>query len=127
VASQDYDHDVFINCPFDEPYQSMFYALVFAVHDCGFKVRCTLEIDDAGSVRFDNIVELIRECRFGIHDVSRTELDKVSSLPRFNMPLELGIFLGAMRFGSGKQRQKHSLVLDREPYRYQKFVSDISG
>ena len=43
------------------------------------------------------------------------------------MPLELGIFLGATKFGSGKQKQKLSLVLDREKYRYQKYLSDISG
>jgi len=32
------------------------------------------------------------------HDISRTELNE-HSLPRFNMPLELGLFLGASRFG----------------------------
>lgn len=127
MSAQDYDHNVFINCPFDEPYQGMLYALVFAVYDCGFKARCALEVDDAGLVRIENIVEIILGCRFGIHDVSRTELDKANDLPRFNMPLELGLFLGAMRFGSVKQQQKHSLILDRERYRYQKFISDISG
>ncbi len=43
------------------------------------------------------------------------------------MPLELGIFLGAKRFGVEKQESKKCLVMDTEPYRYQKFVSDISG
>ena len=127
MPSSAYDHNVFINCPFDEPYRPMLYALVFAVHDCGFKARSTLEIDDAGRVRIENLYDLIRECRFGIHDISRTELDPDNRLPRFNMPLELGIFLGATRFGSGKQRQKLSLVLDRERYRFQKYISDISG
>jgi hypothetical protein len=64
----------------------MLYAITFAVHDCGFKARCTLEIDDAGRVRMDNILGLIRDCRFGIHDISRTELDETHGLPRFNMP-----------------------------------------
>lgn len=127
MASHDYDHNVFINCPFDGPYRGLLYALVFAVHDCGFKARCSLEVDDAGLVRIDNIIGLIRECRFGIHDISRTELDEANGLPRFNMPLELGLYLGAMRYGSGRQRRKHSLILDRERYRYQKFISDISG
>lgn len=127
MASADYDHDVFINCPFDKPYRDLLYALVFAVHDCGFRARCALEVDDAGLVRIDNIIGLIRECRFGIHDISRTELDEDNGLPRFNMPLELGLFLGAMKYGHGRQRQKHSLILDRERYRYQKFISDIAG
>lgn len=43
------------------------------------------------------------------------------------MPLELGVFLGAKRFGSPAQRQKVCLILDRDPYRYQKFCSDIAG
>lgn len=127
MAAQGYDYDVFINCPFDPEYRQMLDALVFVVHDCGFQARCALEIDDSGRVRIENIVELIRECRYGIHDISRTELDRSNNLPRFNMPLELGLFLGATRFGSPKQRRKRSLILDREPYRYQKFISDIAG
>lgn len=43
------------------------------------------------------------------------------------MPLELGAFLGAKYFGSQKQRRKACLILDSEKYRYQKFISDISG
>lgn len=127
MAAQRYDYDVFINCPFDPDYRSMLDALVFAVHDCGFQARSALEIDDSGRVRIENIVELIRECHYGIHDISRTELDSANNLPRFNMPLELGLFLGATRFGSPKQQRKRALILDQEPYRYQKFISDIAG
>ena len=127
MATGGYDYDVFINCPFDPEYRSVLDALVFVVHDCGFQARCALEIDDSGRVRIENIVELIRECRYGIHDISRTELDTENRLPRFNMPLELGLFLGATRFGSSKQKNKRSLILDREPYRYQTFISDIAG
>jgi hypothetical protein len=43
------------------------------------------------------------------------------------MPLELGLFLGVQRFGTGRQRRKGCLILDREPYRYQRFISDIAG
>jgi len=75
----------------------------------------------------EKILKIISECRFGIHDISRTDLDGASNLPRFNMPLELGIFLGAKRFGRSEQRQKVGLVLDREKYRYQTFISDLSG
>ena len=45
------------------------------------------------------IYGLIEECRYGIHDLSRTKLDEINALPRFNMPIELGLFLGAMRYG----------------------------
>jgi len=43
------------------------------------------------------------------------------------MPLELGLFLGAKRFGSRRHRTKNCLILDIEKYRYQKFISDIAG
>ena len=43
------------------------------------------------------------------------------------MPLELGIFLAAKRFGGPQQRLKNCIILDSEPYRFQKFISDIAG
>jgi hypothetical protein len=79
------------------------------------------------AVRIEKLFGIIAECSFGIHDISRTELDEVSNLPRFNMPLELGIFLGARRFGSAKQKRKKCLILDTDRYRYQRFISDIAG
>lgn len=127
MKSTHYNDNVFINCPFDSDYKPLFDAMIFAVHDCGFVARCALEAGDASQVRIDKIYNIIEDCRYGIHDISRTELDEVSHLPRFNMPLELGIFLGAKRFGAEEQETKKCLVLDREPYRYQKFISDISG
>lgn len=127
MRSPDYNDNVFINCPFDAKYKSLFDAMVFAVHDCGFIPRCALEDDDASEVRIDKIYHIIADCRYGIHDISRTELDRDSDLPRFNMPLELGIFLGAKRFGVEEQKRKKCLVLDREQYRYQQFISDIAG
>jgi hypothetical protein len=122
-----YEGSVFINCPFDSEYQALFYAVIFAVQDCGFWPRCALEINDSGTVRIEKIFQIIERCKFGIHDISRTETSGTEPLPRFNMPLELGLFLGAKRFGQGKQAEKLCLILDREPHRYQRFCSDIAG
>ena len=127
MRSPNYNDNVFINCPFDSHYKPLFDAMVFAIHDCGFVPRCALEDDDASEVRIDKIYNMIAGCRYGIHDISRTELDKNSRLPRFNMPLELGVFLGAKKFGIEEQKRKKCLILDTEPYRYQKFISDIAG
>jgi len=122
-----YATDVFINCPFDDAYRATFETVVFAVLDCGFRPRRALELDDSAEVRIEKLLRIIEECRFGVHDLSRTELDASTGLPRFNMPLELGLFLSAKRFGDTRQRQKRCLILDRRPYRYQKFISDIAG
>lgn len=118
---------VFINCPFDEHYKPLFEAIVFAVADCGLRPRCALELDDSSEVRIDKIFKIIADCKYGIHDISRTEVTSASGLPRFNMPLELGMFLAAKRFGVGRQKKKICLILDSAPYRYQQFISDIAG
>jgi hypothetical protein len=118
---------VFINCPFSQDYQDYFRAIVFTVIRHGFTPRCALEADDGSENRFDKICAIIRDCRLAIHDISKTELDAHSGLPRFNMPLELGLFLAAKKFGDTKQRQKKCMILDRAPYRYQQFISDIAG
>lgn len=122
-----YTSNVFINCPFDDDYLELRNALIFAVYDCGFIPRCALEEDNGGNVRFDKIQNLISESKFGINDISRTELDTANSLPRFNMPLELGVFIGAKHFGDRHQKIKNCLILDKEQYRYQKYISDIAG
>ncbi len=118
---------VFINVPFDRRYKKLFDALIFAVHDCGFLARSAREQQDSSQVRLDKLYEIVRDCRFGIHDLSRTGLDAEYRLPRFNMPLELGIFLGAKRFGGVGQAGKSCLIFDREAFRYQIFCSDIAG
>lgn len=122
-----YDENVFVNCPFDKNYLPILESITFAIHDCGFIARSALEYDDGCEVRIRKIQEIIRFCRYGIHDLSRIELSQRSGLPRFNMPLELGIFLGAKSFGSGPQELKKCMILDTDPYRYQRFCSDIAG
>jgi len=127
VAEIPSSSDVFINCPFDDGYKPLFNALVFVIYDLGFVARCAREADDSGEVRLAKIERIIEQCKYGIHDISEVTLDVVNNLPRFNMPMELGMFFGCKRFGSKAQRSKVSLVLDVEQYRYQKFISDIAG
>ncbi len=119
--------DVFINCPFDADFQPIFQALIFAIYACGFRPRSARELDDGGQSRIDKLYDLIKQCRYGIHDLSRTQLDPINELPRFNMPLELGLFLGAKRYGDRPQRDKRLLILDVERFRYQRFISDLAG
>ena len=121
-----YDNQVFINCPFDDGYRPLFHAIAFAILACGFTPRSALEITDGGTPRIAVIVSLIRACRLAVHDISRIELTD-DGLPRFNMPLELGLWLGAGHFGDQAHRGKKCLILDAEQSRYRKFISDIAG
>ena len=110
MKSPHYNDNVFLNCPFDSAYKRLFDAMVFAVHDCGFIPRCALEEEDASQVRIDKIYNIIADCRYGIHDISRTELDQTSGFPRFNMPLELGVFfLGQRNLAQTNKKGKIAL------------------
>lgn len=122
-----YDQNVFINCPFDNQYKPLFEAILFAVHRCGYILRCAKEFEDSSSIRIRNIVQLIRESKYSIHDLSRVSLDATEELPRFNMPLELGICYGAINFGNKKQKDNKFLIIESQRFRYQKFISDLAG
>jgi len=118
---------VFINCPFDDKYQPLFNAIVFAVYDMGFAPRSAKDESNAGIIRFSKIQELIEECKYSIHDISRAEIDAATGFPRFNMPLELGLDLGCKRYGGPYHQEKVLLILDIEEFRYRDFISDIAG
>ena len=117
---------VFINCPFDEDYKASFEALMFTVTASKYRVRCALEEDDAGDIRFDKLCRLIEISDRSIHDLSRIELGP-HGLPRFNMPFELGLLMGAKRFGGKRQRQKTTLIMIAEQYRLPVYLSDLAG
>ena len=121
------NRDVFVNCPFDTDYRPLFNTIVFTIIRSGFRARCALEADNAAENRFDKICKIVSECRYGVHDISRTEVDGNPPLPRFNMPLELGLFLGAKKYGGARHREKSCIIFDREPYRFQRYISDIAG
>lgn len=124
-----YQRNVFINCPFDDSYKPLFQAIIFTVQACGFKARCAQEEDNTADIRIQKIIRIIDACHYGIHDISKADLDQNTQLARFNMPLELGIFMGAHHFAPAKHynRNKKFMVMDSEPFRYQKFISDING
>lgn len=128
-----YHSSVFINCPFDPQFDPLFDAIVFGIYDCGFKPRCARETESSGIARIQFIMGLIAECRLAVHDLSRVELSiptggaVTDGLPRFNMPLELGLFMGAKHFGGHHHARKNYIIFDTEQYRYQKLVSDVAG
>lgn len=120
-----YKENVFINCPFDKEYDPLFQAIVFTIHSVGLRPRCTKDITGSKN-RLKKIIELIGDARYGIHDISRIELDPKNNLPRLNMPFELGLDIGCKELG-GDYVDKELLVLDSELYRYLKCISDIAG
>jgi len=117
---------VFINCPFDDGFKPILRAMVFTIIASGYHPRCALDATDGAEVRVGKIATMIGECDWGIHDLSRVEVG-VGGVPRFNMPMELGLHLGARLFGENRHRRKRALILEAEPHRYDIALSDISG
>ena len=117
---------VFINVPFDDAYEPLFEALVFTIAACGYRVRCALEEDDSGDIRMDKLDRLIRESPRSVHDLSRTHVSD-GELPRFNMPFELGLAIGAKRFGSKAFKSNTIKIMVAEPYKMPAYLSDLGG
>lgn len=121
-----YNDSVFINCPFDDQYAPILKAIVYTIYRCGFLPKTALDEDDGSDNRLSKIIRKISNARYGIHDLSRIELNP-AEYPRFNMPFELGIFFGAKSLGDDLQKKKNALILEKEKYSYQKYISDLNG
>lgn len=127
LAFVGFEHNVFVNCPFDDEYRPLLRPLLFTITRLGFTPRIALEKLDSGSPRFEKIVQLIRQSRYAIHDLSRLQARRKGEYYRLNMPLELGIDVGCRIFGSRQQHSKRCLILEEQRYRYQAAISDLSG
>lgn len=118
--------NVFINCPFDNTYRPLLNALAFELVYLNFEPKLSQTLSSS-AIRINQIKELIKSCKFSIHDISRSKPLSANELPRFNMPYELGLDIGALEYGSGKLKYKKILILETEKYHYQKVLSDIAG
>lgn len=123
----EFDKNVFVNCPFDEQYRETLLAIVFALKHIDLNPRLALERVDAAETRIEKIVSLISQSRYGIHDLSRMVAKKNNETFRMNMPFELGIDYGCQKLNGLPWSNKQILILDTERYRYQRAISDLSG
>ena len=122
----DYRRQVFINCPYDEEYRPLMKAAIFGVHACGYRALFAAAKVGARQSRLEKILEMVRNCRLSIHDISRVEVER-SGLPRFNMAFEFGIVYGACKLGGEVHRDKEFLLLDSKPNQNRKSLSDSAG
>ncbi|TAD86417.1 MAG: hypothetical protein EAY75_08505 [Bacteroidetes bacterium] len=118
--------NVFINCPFDNEFRVILRPLLFSIIYFGLEPKIS-KTESSGNVRVNQIKKHIRESKFSIHDLSRSRPMQINDLPRFNMPYELGLDVGCAEFGGKKYQGKRILILETEPYHYQKVLSDIAG
>jgi hypothetical protein len=111
---------VFLNIPYDKQFENLYLAYIVGLTQLGLRVNATLAVPNQG--RLETIIQLIEGSNFSIHDLSRIELSK--GIPRFNMPVELGLALYRSHIAKGRHRV---FVFESKPYRAQKSTSDING
>jgi len=82
----------FLNIPYDRKFETLYLAFIAGLSGFGLIPHATLEIP-GGERRLDRIFKLINDCSYSFHDLSKVELDRHPpySVPRFNMPFELGL------------------------------------
>lgn len=115
--------DVFINCPFDDRFESLYLAYIAGLVGTGLTPRCVLEIPSGGSSRLERLFGLLADCRWSVHDLSCVTLDaRAPRVPRFNMPFELGLAAALRLTGSHRW-----FVFEAQAHRIQKSISDING
>lgn len=116
--------EVFLNVPYDRKFENLFLACIVGISAFGFVPRATLEIRTSQR-RLEKIRNLIAQCRYSVHDLSRVELDaSAPRVPRFNMPFELGLAV-ARQMTSG--RTHDWFVCEAKDRRLLKSLSDLNG
>lgn len=120
------DNWVFINCPFDNKYFPLLKSILFTIAYLELEPKIS-ETTDSGLTRITRITDFMMQSRYSIHDLSRMDPLNPGDLPRFNMPFECGIDFGIKASNPIQFGEKQFLILEKEQYRYQKVISDISG
>lgn len=118
------EKSVFLNIPYDEQFRRLYLAYLTGLIHLGLKPRATIEIP-GGQNRLDKILDLIRSCRYSIHDLSRVQLDRTPPVtPRFNMPFELGLAVASAKIDAAPHDW---FVFETMHRRTSKSLSDLSG
>lgn len=124
----DFENSVFINCPFDIKYiNDLLKPTLYFLIKKRLNPRLSLEVSDSGQIRLEKITEIIKNCKFSIHDLSIVKSKKANEYARMNMPFELGIDYGLRNSNKPPYEQKKFLILGATKYDYQKALSDING
>ena len=120
------DVSVFLNIPYDRRFSKLCLAYIAGIACFGLRPRATLEIPGSER-RLDRITDLIRECQYSIHDLSRVQLNReYPPTPRFNVPFELGLAVAIAKSEPGGP-QGNWFVFETMKRRVQKSLSDLDG
>ena len=129
-----FEKSVFLNYPFDKSFEPFLYAIVLTVVARGFVPRSARENEGQAELRMARVAKGLMTSKYSIHDLSRYRTEG-SKLPRFNMPLELGMAVGlyyerrsiAQAEVDRPLREPNWLALVPKKHIHQKYISDLAG
>ena len=111
---------VFLNVPYDNAFEDLYLAYIVVLTQLGLRIHAALAVPSQG--RLGTIIDLIEQSEFSIHDLSRVEVSR--GVPRFNMPVELGLALYRSHASKGKHRL---FIFESKAHRAQRSTSDVNG
>lgn len=111
---------VFLNIPYDAAFETLYLAYIVGLTQLGLRVNAAISVPSQG--RLNTIIRLIEQSDSSIHDLSRIET--ASGIPRFNMPVELGLALYRSYVTGGKHQVS---IFETKRYRAQRSTSDVNG
>jgi hypothetical protein len=118
--------DVFVNVPFDPGYEPLFVALIAGLTAFGAAPRSVVELDP-GERRLDRLIKHIHACGASVSDLSRVQTSRSGkhTVPRFNMPFELGLIVNYAKTKRGPEHRW--FVLEERPHRIKESLTDLDG
>jgi hypothetical protein len=101
-------------------FERLYLAYIVGITQLGLRINAALAVPNQG--RLATIINLIERSDFSIHDLSRIEASR--GVPRFNMPVELGLALYRSHVANGKHRV---FIFESRRYRAQQSTSDVNS
>jgi hypothetical protein len=124
---ENFETNVFINCPFDKDYEPVLQAMLFCIVYLKFNPLLATIRNDGGENRLEKIKSLIEISKYSIHDLSRSQARRKGEHARMNMPFELGMDYGCREYFGDAHAMKTILILEEKKYRHQIAISDLAG
>jgi len=112
---------LFLNVPYVDSHEDL--ILAYLASSVFYSLTPIILTEQPTSlIRLDRLRDLISGCDFSIHDLSYVKLDHAAAwrLPRFNMPLELGMALAL-------KPTDRIWVFEKVPHRLWAAASDLGG
>ena len=89
MGQSSFNNNVFINCPFDKyRIDAILKPILFCLMVHGLNPQLALDVNDSGQLRIDKIVNLMKNSKYSIHDLSLLKVANTKEFARMNMVVQ---------------------------------------